>query len=64
MLCVVTYNQINGWPEFEYPDLHYGPGALDAARAERDDKQARTAARGRGERHVIAEVIELEDDDG
>jgi hypothetical protein len=63
MFAVLTINQASGCPEFDYSDLHWGPGALDAARAERDDKRARTAEVGRGERHVIAEVIELEDED-
>jgi hypothetical protein len=60
---VVTFNQASGCPELDYPDLHWGPGALERAKDERDDKAARTAEAGRGERHVIAEVTELEDDD-
>jgi hypothetical protein len=61
MYVVLTYNQASHCPELDYSDVHWGPGALDSARAERDDKAARTAEVGRGERHVIAEVTELEE---
>ena len=59
----VTYNQASGCPGLDFPDLHWGPGALESAEAERDAKRAETAAVGRGERHIVAEVIELEDGD-
>jgi hypothetical protein len=62
MFVVVTYPRYGG-PELDHPDLHWGPGALESARAERDEKAARTAEAGRHEHHGIAEVIELEDED-
>lgn len=58
---VVTYNQASHQPGLPtgadlYADFQ------DAVNA-RDWEQAETAKVGRGERHVIAEVIELDGDD-
>lgn len=58
---VVTYNQASGQPELDYPDLHEG---ITDALCERDGKREDTATTGRGERHVIAEVVEMEGTDG
>jgi hypothetical protein len=57
---VVTFNQASGQPELDYPDLHAG---ITDAMCERDGKREETATTGRGERHVIAEVIEMEGND-
>jgi hypothetical protein len=57
---VVTYNQASGRPGLDYPDLHDG---ITDAMCERDRKREETAATGRGERHVIAEVTEMGDGD-
>ena len=56
---VVTYNQASRMPGLDYSDLH--PDA-ESARWELDDKKRRTAEVGRGETHVLAEVIALEED--
>lgn len=58
--AVVTYNQASHWPGFDYSDLHT---ELEDAENERDYKREETKKIGRGERHVIAEVIELRDGD-
>ena len=56
---VVTFNQAGGQPGLDYPDLHAG---ITDAMCERDRKREDTATAGRAERHVIAEVIEMEND--
>ena len=56
---VVTYNQASHMPGLEYSDLH---ADMESARWELEDKQQRTASWGRRETHVIAEVVELEDE--
>lgn len=56
---VVTFNQASGQPELDYPDLYDG---ITDAMCERDRKREDTATTGRRERHVIAEVIEMEED--
>jgi hypothetical protein len=58
---VVTWNQASHMPGLEYSDLH---ADLESARWDREDKQRRTAEVGRRETHAIAEVVELEEDDG
>jgi hypothetical protein len=58
---VVTYNQASGRPGLDYPDLHDG---ITDAMCERDLKREETATAGRGERHVIAEVTEMEGEPG
>lgn len=58
---VVTYNQASRQPGLDYSDLH---ADLQDAVNERDYKVLATAETGRLERHVIAEVIEMEDEDG
>ncbi|GII88238.1 hypothetical protein Ssi03_62280 [Sphaerisporangium siamense] len=57
---VVTYNQASGQPEL----TGYGMSDLEAARAERDEEQVQTEAVGRGERHIVAAVVALDQDDG
>lgn len=54
---VATFNQASGLPGLDYPDLYDG---ITDAICERDRKQEDTATTGRRERHVIAEVIEME----
>lgn len=56
---VVTLNPVSGMPELDFPDLHYSAGD---ARNGRDAKREETARLGRRERHVVAEVIELDED--
>ena len=58
---VVTFNQASHQPELDYSDLH---ADLESAKWERDDKRVRTMQAGRRERHVVAEVVELDDSDG
>jgi hypothetical protein len=58
---VVTFNQASGQPQLDYPDLH---STVEFAGWELKAKREETARVGRGERHVIAEVIELKSDDG
>ena len=59
---VVTFNQASHQPDIDTGSaLHC---ELETARLELAERRAATAAVGRGERHVIAEVIELEDADG
>lgn len=55
---VVTYNQASHQPGLDFPDLHTD---LETARAEQAGKKQETYRTGRRERHVVAEVIELED---
>lgn len=57
---VVTYNQASGRPELDYSDIH---ADLEDAGNERDWKADATAAVGRGERHVVAEIVPLDDED-
>jgi hypothetical protein len=59
--AVVTFNQASHQPELNYSDLHPD---VEQATWELEAKREETAKVGRGERHVIAEVIELEDGDG
>ena len=56
---VVTWNQASNTPGLEYCDLHWGPGALDDARAEQDWKATETRRIGRRERHEVAAVMSL-----
>lgn len=58
---VATFNQASGWPGLNpgadlYADLE------DAVNA-RDWERAETARTGRRERHVIAEVTEMDEDE-
>lgn len=55
---VVTFNQASHQPELNYSDLH---PSVEMATWELEAKQEETAQVGRGERHVIAEVIELDE---
>ena len=57
---VVTFNQASHQPELDYADLHTN---VDDAVAERDAKAAETAQIHRRERHVVAMVLEMDDDD-
>ena len=57
---VVTWNQV---PSL-YPDTDLDGGLhfdLESAEVERDVRQAETARLGRGERHEVYAVTELED---
>ena len=56
MYVVLTFNQASSRPEIAsemYADL-------PAAQAERDELREATAAVGRRERHIVAEVVVLE----
>lgn len=53
---VVTWNQASAQPDIDAPGLD----DWDTACLERDDRRAKTAAVGRGERHEVAAVIRLE----
>jgi hypothetical protein len=55
---VVTYNQASHQPGLDFPDLH---ADLESARDEQASKKQETYCLGRRERHVVAEVIELDD---
>jgi hypothetical protein len=58
---VITFNQASHQPDLPVAaDLH--TAFEDAVRA-RDWERAETAKSGRGERHVIAEVFELDEDE-
>ncbi len=60
MYIVITYNQASGQPDLATYGIYTD---LQAAQDERDDQRTQTAAVGRGERHVVAEVVPMEDDD-
>ncbi len=60
MYVVLTYNQASGQPDLADYGLY---DDLETAQAVRDDQRTQTAAVGRGERHVVAEVVPMEDDD-
>jgi hypothetical protein len=58
---VVSYNQASGWPGLNTgADLH--ADLQDAVNA-RDWERAETAKLGRHEQHVIAEVVEMDEDE-
>ena len=56
---VVTWPQMSPNPDTDTPGLHQ---ERETADLERDDREARTAAVGRGERHEVAAVIRIEGD--
>lgn len=58
---VITYNQTGGQPDLASYGLY---DDMDDAKAERDSQEIATKAAGRRERHVVAEVIELDGEDG
>ena len=58
---VATFNQASGRPELDVIGLH---ADLDDAVYEREAMADETAAAGRGERHVVCEVVPVEDEDG
>ena len=55
---VVTYNQASHRPELDVIGLH---DARADAETERDELAAATARAARGERHVICEVVPVEE---
>lgn len=58
---VITYNQASHLPGLPMAaDLH---SELEDAVIARDWERAETAKVGRGERHVIAEVFEMDEDE-
>jgi hypothetical protein len=58
---VVSFNQASGWPALDTgADLH---ASLEDAVSARDWERAETAKIGRRERHVIAEVTEMDEDE-
>jgi len=59
---VVTFNQASHQPDIDTGSALYCE--IETARLELAERRAATARVGRGERHVIAEVIGLEDGDG
>lgn len=59
---VITHNQASHMPGLPLgADLH---GDLESAKAELEWEREDTARVGRGERHVIAEVYEMDGADG
>lgn len=54
---VVTWPQTGGQPDIDAPGLD----DLETARLERAGRQRATQAAGRGERHEVAAVVRLED---
>ena len=58
MYVVLTYNQASSQPELG----SYLWNDLADAQAERDELRAATAAVGRAERHIVAEVTRLDED--
>jgi len=56
---VITYPQTGGSPDLGWTLYD----RLDDAQEDRDDQQAQTNAVGRKERHVVAEVTPIDEED-